>query len=57
MTPALTLLGASMQFYTAKILTLDEQITIMLKGQRMGYEVSIEELGVGMVITFIKEKV
>ena len=46
-----------MQFYIAKILTLDEQIILMLKGQRMGYEVSIEELGVGMVITFIKEKV
>lgn len=46
-----------MQFYVTKILTLDEQMTIMLKGQRMGYEVSIEELGVGMMITFIKEKV
>ena len=46
-----------MQFYIAKILTLDEQMTIMLKGQRMGYQVSIEELGVGMAITFIKEKV
>ena len=46
-----------MQFYVARILTLNEQMTIMLKGQRMGYEVSIEELGVGMVITFIKEKI
>lgn len=46
-----------MQFYVARILTLDEQIALMLKGQRMGYEVSIEELGVGMVITFMKEKV
>ena len=33
-----------MQFYIAKILTLDEQIALMLKGQRMGYEVSIESI-------------
>jgi len=43
------------EFYIKGFLSSDEQVSIILKAQKMGYEASFDEMGAGTFVTFNKE--